>query len=223
MKYLRIAGLCLVALLLMSAATAATALAGPVWQKCEKGASGTKFATEECGEASGTGEWAWAEIKGTEKSIGRGSLLLKDESVVTVEVGCTLVEEGSFGPGKYSRVEVATYKCTAGKNCEEFQGAEAKNLPWQEEMYETEKAIFDKISGKSEKEPDLTVSCKVLGTKLTDEINLTKVASQLTGSWSWFRLFELLELTDIGRPGELAFGSTAWLIAPPGPAIGPRP
>jgi hypothetical protein len=202
MKYMKIAGLCLVALLLMSMAMTASASAAPVWQVCEKGASGTKYEAthEECEEASGTGEWGWSEIKGTEKSIAQGTVTLKDESVVTVEVGCYVREEGSIGPGKYSRIEKATYECTAGKNCEKLEKVEAKNLPWQEEMFETEKTIEGKISnGKSEKEgPDLAASCTVLGVKTTDEANMEKTAELLDGRrtirgrFEWFELLELI-------------------------------
>ncbi len=217
MKSMKIAGLCLVAMLVMSLAMAATASAVPHWEACEKGVAGTKFATGQCEEASAGGEWAWVEIKGTEKSVGLGSLTLKDESIVTVEVGCTVKYEGSLGPGRFGRIEKAAYECKAGKNCEKFEKIEAKHLPWQEELFETEGKKSDKLTnGKAEpEEPVLSVTCKVLGATLTDEINVEKVAQPLEDRRS-FRFstlsFELLVLRDPSDPHSL-LGSEGLLRA----------
>ncbi len=227
MQYMKVAGLCLVALLLMSMAVAATATAAPHWGTCEKGASGTKFAEEECGEAAGKGEWAWSEIKGTENSEGRATLLLVDEAI-KAEVACTGLFEGSFGPGKYSRIETAKYECTALKGCESGTAkAIDKNLPWQEELFETEGAaeqVTDK--GKSEKEePELDVTCKVLGVEGGEEINATKDSQKLSGRWTIFSLTPgLLELDDIGQLPDLEIRTTAFLRRPaPGPGIRAAP
>ena len=120
MKFMKIAGLCLVAMLATSLATAASASATPVWEACLKGASGTKYVNDKCEEASGAGEWAWAEIKGTEKSVSLGSVSLVQEEIPvvgTVEVHCLAEGSGTIGPGRFARTEKLTYTCSAGKNC----------------------------------------------------------------------------------------------------------
>ena len=205
MKYMKIAGPCLVALLLMSMAMAASASAGPVWEACEKAASGTKFTTSQCETASSSGEWAWAEIKGTEKSVSKGSVSLIQEKVPiveTVEVECTLKGEGSVGPAKYSRAEHTTFECKAGKNCEKLEKmVEAANLPWQEELYETESSVKSNISnGKTGKEgPGWRFTCKVLGAEdkaeLSAESTVSTVQDRVTS-------MERLVLLD-PRPGDL--------------------
>ncbi len=221
MKYAKIAGLCLVALLLMGMAAAATASATPHWEACEKGAAGTKYKEgehEQCEEASGTGEWGWAEIKGTEKSVSRGTITIVQEKVPvveTVEIACTVLSEGSVGPGKYSRIEKTTYTCKAGKNCETLEKAlTAKNLPWQEELYETESSLdSNDTNGKSGTEaPGWTFTCKVLGAEDKDEINGEKIAQTLKSARSGFLFLELLELADPTIP-ESRKGSLGFLLS----------
>jgi len=220
MKPAKAAGLCIIAMLVCMAMTAtASAATGPVWEACVKGASGTKYAKgehEQCEEASGSGEYGWAEITGTEKSVGHGSLLLIDETVTKVEVECNVESEGSFGPGKFSRFEKATYTCKPGKNCEKIIGkVEAKNTPWQEELVETtEKTLDDKTTnGKSGTEsPEIVVKCDVLGVEGTDEIKVEEVPQAEKSARSGFLFLELLELIDPNNPRSLK-GSLGWLRA----------
>jgi hypothetical protein len=180
MKLLRTAGLCLVAMLVMSMVAAGTASAAvPTWETCgTKGAAeaNSKYAGEECTEASSTGKYAWEEVKGTEAAIGLGTLILRDTKVPiegTVEVSCTGEAIGSVGPGAFSRTEkIENISCTAGKDCEELvkKTVEPRNLPWQGELKETEKAARNYISnGKTGKEaPGWAVTCRVLGIEKTD-------------------------------------------------------
>ncbi len=131
MKSIKIAGLCLVALAAMAMATAATASATPVWE-----------------QLNGT---TWSEIKGTEKVISAGTLKLTDTKggltggVVTVE--CSGTDEGTVGPGKFDRIT----KITVANPCRNITGcvgtikAEARNLPWQTELFETEGKVRDSV------------------------------------------------------------------------------
>ncbi len=149
MRFIRIAGLCLVALAAMAMATAATASAQPVWQ------------------VNGT------EVKGTEKVMGMGTLRLADTKTIAGEsaVECSGTTTGTIGPGKIDRVETITIaSCKQVKVCENVETVLPKNLPWQTELYETESKVLNKISEiPSNGEPGWTVTCKTpLGSK-TDE------------------------------------------------------
>jgi hypothetical protein len=216
MKGMKIAGLCLLAVLAASLATAASASATPIWEGCLKGASGTKYTNEKCEEASGTGEWAWSEIKGTEKSVNLGSVALVQEEIPvvgTVEVHCLAEGSGTIGPGRFARTEKMTFTCSAGKNCEKVDGAvEAKDLPWHEELFETEKEIDLATGGKTEKEaPGWKVTCNVLGVEATDECkgvgDRFTTSTELRVSGILFRAFLVLRNYDEERRG--AFDCTA--------------
>jgi hypothetical protein len=147
MRFIRIAGLCLVALAAMAMATAATASAQPVWQ------------------VNGT------EVKGTEKVMGSGTLRLADTKTLAGEsaVQCSGTTTGTIGPGKFDRVETITVaSCKPIKVCENVETVKPVHLPWQTELYETESKVLNKISEISG-EPGWTVTCKTpLGSK-TDE------------------------------------------------------
>ena len=214
MKGMKIAGL--VAVLVASLATVASASATPVWEACLKGASGTKYVSDTCMEASGTGEWAWAEIKGTEKSVSLGSVSLVQEEIPvvgTVEVHCLAEGSGTIGPGRFARTEKLTYTCSAGKNCEKVDGAVvAENLPWHEELFESEKNVDLATGGKTEKEaPEWKVTCNVLGVEATDECKgigdrfTTSTEIRITGIF--IREFLVLRNYDEERRG--AFDCTA--------------
>jgi hypothetical protein len=165
------------AMLLMSMAMAATASAELHWETCMKGAAGTKYTEENCEEASGSGEWAMAEVKGTEKAVSLGTLTLKVTEVPvvgTVEVVCSVEGTGTVGPSKFSRIEKLSYDCKAVKGCEKIEeksAVVAEDLPWHGEAFETEKEIQDNLThGETEKEaPGWNLTCTVLGEKETDE------------------------------------------------------
>src|ERR1700757_3848123 len=80
MKLLRIVGLCLTAMFVVSMfAPAGAAAAKPIWEECSSGSpAGTKYTTNQCGTASAAGTFAWQEPATTEKVVIKGSLLLKD-------------------------------------------------------------------------------------------------------------------------------------------------
>jgi hypothetical protein len=125
MKSIRIAGACLVAMLALSMALGASASAAILgWEQCETektSGPGSKYAEDQCSTASGTGTWSWQEVKGTEKVIGPGSLVLRDTKTIvgTVEVHCSVKAEGTVGPGRFARVTgITEIKCSAGTGCE---------------------------------------------------------------------------------------------------------
>jgi hypothetical protein len=151
MKSIKIAGLCLVALAAMAMATAATASATPVWE-----------------QLNGT---TWSEIKGTEKVIDAGTLKLTDTKggltggVVTVE--CSGTSTGTVGPGKYDRITTITVAnpCRNITGCVGTIKAEARNLPWQTELFETEGKVRDSVvSEVAGKFPGWKVECTLSDT-----------------------------------------------------------
>lgn len=181
MKSITTAGLCLVAMLVVSMVAAASASAAPHWLVClpfTTGSTATRYTEHQCKTASGSGGWEWSELKGTEKVIGRASLSLADTvATVKVLVDCTGELEGSVGPGKYDRITAipaASIHCVAGTNCEKLEGnAEPRNLPWQTELFETENTIRDLITnGKTGREaPGWRVICKTFAGRIEDECN----------------------------------------------------
>ncbi len=176
MKHLKIAGLCLVSMFVVSMAFSATASA--TWEHCTKGAVAglTKWTDHNCSTASGTGEWQWKAINNTEEVRLKGSLKLTDTKVPIVgkvSAECSGEGIGAVGPGQLGRVnEIKTSapQCRKLENCEEVVSAEAVNLPWQTEAYNTEEGKhFNRLSGTGNGEPGWNISCKVLGIVKADK------------------------------------------------------
>jgi hypothetical protein len=197
MKSIRIAGACLVAMFALSMALGASASAAPVWEQCETEKASTspsRYTEGQCVTASSTGAWAWQEVKGTEKVIGLGSLVLRDTKVPiegTVEVLCTGKSEGTVGPGKFDRVtSITEIKCSPGKDCEKVEKAEPRDLPWQTELFETESTVRDKITSGGSGAPGWGLSCTVLGitkedvctSESTSVLDRNMLTQELTGS-----------------------------------------
>jgi len=169
MKFIRIAGLCLVALAGMAMATAATASAVPVFEQCTT-EKGTKYEDPICTKL-GNGHYNWVKGEGTEKVMGSGTLTLADNNTLAgkSEVECSGTTTGTIGPGKYDRVEsIHISKCTLKKVCENIETVKILNLPWQTELTEKGGQVRDTIREVSG-EPGLSFTCKtILGTQ-TDE------------------------------------------------------
>jgi lysophospholipase L1-like esterase len=173
---LQLIGLSLLAALAMSMALAATASATKqVWEQCSEGGSVTKYTEHQCKAASGTGKWEWNEISGTEGVRLKGTLRLKDTKVPvlgTAEIECNGESAGVVGPGKLGKiteVKITATHCKAIKVCEEVKAFEARDLPWQAELYESEGKQHDKLIGDGKGEPGWKIECKTaLGTQ-TDE------------------------------------------------------
>ena len=167
MKSITTAGLCLVAMLVVSMVAAASASAAPHWLHCVEGTTGTKYTTSQC-KTAGTGSWTWQEVTGTEAVVSHASLLLTDTKTVAgeVTVECTGKDEGTVGPGKFDRITAITeINCVNEKNCETVvKPAEPLNLPWQTELAEVPAGsgkIRDNITAVNGKGAGWAVTCKV--------------------------------------------------------------
>jgi hypothetical protein len=178
MKHLaKIAGLCLASMLLLGMALTATASAAPHWLQCREGTgTGTKYKEHQCLTASAEGKWEWQEVTGTEKVKSTGTLNLTDKKASILGptvVQCSGTNEGSVGPGKYSRVtSVTATSClikTAG-GCESLPHvAKAVHLPWQGELIETENEVRNVIKEGTGGNPGWEVECETLEGKKKDE------------------------------------------------------
>jgi hypothetical protein len=146
-----------------------------VWEQCSEGGSATKYAEHQCVKAEGSGKWAWKENTSTEEVRIKGSLKLTDTKVPIVgkvSVECSGETTGSVGPGKYGRitkVETSAAQCRKIENCEEIKEIEARNLPWQTEIFSTEGKVVQKLTGTGSGEPGWKITCKVLGITESDE------------------------------------------------------
>jgi hypothetical protein len=182
MKHLKVAGLCLVSMLMMSmAVSAATASAAPTWKGCLSGGSTTKYSNDGCVTAEAGGSWSWQEIKNTDKVTTTGfTITLTDRNTA---VGRTTViciaggeEVGTVGPGEFDRIEAAKVN-EAKTNCRGTGGCKEKgvesvtgvNLPWQTKLSEKEGKILDTIENSGKGEPGWKVECESLLGKETDE------------------------------------------------------
>jgi hypothetical protein len=213
MKFIRIAGLCLVAIFAMGAVAANSASAALVWEHCETEKENTtvsKWTTDQCRTAASMAAagFSWQEVKGTEKVVTHGSLLLTDTKVPiegSVSVQCTGKDSGTVGPGKHDRIEEITeIQCAAGEHCEKLEGeVKPLNLPWQTELVETEGGR-DTLKAVNGKGAGWSVTCKVLGITKTDECTTeegsTSVANVLTPGVPG----ELLVLADFEAKSALA-------------------
>jgi hypothetical protein len=174
-----LAGLCLVAVLLMGMVAAGSASAVGTYKTCQEvSGTGTKYAAEGCETAEAAGKWEVAELKGTEKAVLAGTLVLTDTktAVGEVSVSCSSEEaRGVVGPGKLGKVTaINKINCTSIKGCEAGSvKAEADGLPWKTELAEVENSEKAKTAGvklESEKEEaGWTIKCKVAGLSVEDK------------------------------------------------------
>jgi hypothetical protein len=176
MKLLRTAGLCLVAMFVMSmVATGTASAAAPVWEVClteRSGSKTTKWNSSECTTAA-TGGSEWSEVKVTEPATSLGTLRLIDDNVPIegeVEVICTVEEVGSVGPGKLSRTSEINIKCSPGKKCIEItKAAKPINLPWRGELEAVGTEVRNNIRAVNGNGAGWSVTCKTNVGTVEDE------------------------------------------------------
>jgi hypothetical protein len=179
MQHLKIAGLCLVSMLVAGMALTGTAFAAPLWLVCLEGANLTKYSNNQCTKAEASGKWQSQGLTTTDKVVGiEFTLTLTDSKtalgITTVRCGSGGEATGTVGPGNVEIVTTMAIK-EATTNCRGIEGAcesdkiekiEARDLPWQKELFETEKKIQDKITADGHGEPGWAITCKtVLGSK----------------------------------------------------------
>jgi hypothetical protein len=175
MKHLmKIAGLCLASMLVMGMALTATASAAPHWLQCLEGKANelpTKYTEHQCvaAAANNAGEWEWKEVTGTEAVKSGGTLKLTDTKASILgatSLQCSGRNEGSVGPGKFSRVtSITASSCTVTKagGCKKLIGvAKAVHLPWQGELIEEEGEVRNVIKEGTGGNPGWESECETL-------------------------------------------------------------
>ncbi len=180
MKHLKVAGLCLVSMLMVSMALAGTASAQPLWLACLSGTANqapTKYTTNQCSTANQTtGTFQWNEVSGTDKvTILAMSLRLTDEKATggksTIKCNhISLGGEGIVGPGNKGKITVAKApkpkteceRVEGGCKAGEVEKVEGVHLPWQTELYETEGQAQTRIEADGNGEPGWEVECNSL-------------------------------------------------------------
>ncbi len=183
MKSIKIAGLCLVSMLMMSMALASAASAAGGWETCREGATTTKYSEHQCLTAGSGDKWGWSEIANTESvKILAMTLTLRDDNTIlgSSAVRCDHVTgggEGAVGPGKFGRITKAKVEkaseCAVveGSGCEKIVEIKGANLPWQTELFVgTNGQLLTKIAAVggpgAGKEAGWAVTCETaLGTK----------------------------------------------------------
>jgi hypothetical protein len=181
----KIAGLCLAVVFVVSAALTSTASAAH-WLVCLEAATGsaaTRWETSQCSTAVAGGAWEWSELDDTEPvKVITQTLTLTDTKVPVVGSTTAICAPGSgegagsIGPGAFDRVNTFTIKEPA-KNCRGTGGCKvggieavnAVNMPWQTELIEIEGKISDIITGTNNGEPGWEIKCEdILGGKIAD-------------------------------------------------------
>ncbi len=187
MKSLKIAGLCLASMLVMGMALAGTAsAAGPLWLLCLEGKEGsapTKYRTNQCDEAASGNAGKWESVglaagKSDTVMILALSLRLTDKEAGPLRekstVFCPHPTEGwglVEGPNllliKEAEVSSPSTECAIISGpCSKLEKIKGANLPWREELFETQKRIVSKIEPDGNGEPGWAVTCKTaLGSK----------------------------------------------------------
>jgi hypothetical protein len=226
MKSLKLAGLCVVTMLMLGlvAAGSASAAVEALYGVCQKEASGTKYSGETCEtKTGGTEEWGVGEIAGTEKAVMAGTLLLVD-SKLGVEVSCTVEAVGLIGQKRIGRIEeINNTVCTNVKGCENTPTFEFRNLPWKTELAEIENEAKEKslgatlVSEVSGKAAGWAMKCKVLKIESKDECTIntgliTDLGNRFTDGYfngptpRWLILLEFLNFT--GHKANCSLGGS---------------
>jgi len=183
-RNIKIAGLCLASMLVMSMALAGTAsAAGLLWLVCLEGSGLTKYESSTCLKAASGGKWQSVGVtKEVTVKLLVISLLLADTKVpILGEVVANCPNEGSIGEGVIKangegEIRAAGYTAAAAKkckdekgNCPEFTEVRGVNLPWitniikganGEPLTKIEPTAANR---EAKKEPGWEVKCNILG------------------------------------------------------------
>ncbi len=188
MKSIRIAGLCFASMLVLGMALASTASAAPLWLVCLEGSGLTKYSTNQCTTASGTGAWQSLGLPAGQTDTVRiqvFSLHLEDTGTLAgksaIECNSTTADEGTgfiegTGKGKITaagiketeintRCKVIEGGCETGK----IEKVKAVHLPWATEIFETESKLETKIENSGAGEPGWSITCHTALGSQTDE------------------------------------------------------
>ena len=184
MRSIKIAGLALASMLVMSMAATGSASAALLWLVCLEGSGLTKYESSKCLKAASGGKWQSQGLKCCQRvtvKLVAISILLIDKETLVGEVAVKCSNAGSRGEGAIEsggtgEITVAEYEnpkanCASEKGCEAGTVKKVKgvNLPWVTEIFTTEGKRLSKLkAGVAGKEPGWEVECEVLKIATTD-------------------------------------------------------
>jgi hypothetical protein len=212
MKRLKVAGLCLVSMLVAGMALAGNASAALLWLLCLPQTGGTeRFADNQCTEKEAGGAWESVSL-GTKSDTVRllaFSLLLSDPPItvhcpdVSVNGGWGLIEKNKLivkiaevpkPKEEGCKVEGSLLTCKEGA----LEKVSAVNLPWTAEMFETEKKNLAQIVGSGGKPPGWAITCGGVTDTCTESSGKPEFLELLNGVTKKV-LLVLARLTNKGR------------------------
>jgi hypothetical protein len=180
MKHPQITGPCLVSMLVMGMALTGPAAAAPLWLLCLEGTGLTKYSNNQCMKAESGGKWQSVGIPpGKSMTVRIVGLTIR---LADLEAG-PLKEKATVkcnGPGSEgsgfieppNKGVITEAKLNeAGKDCERVEGfceagkveaVEGVDLPWKQELFETEGKVQSKIESDGHGEPGWKVKCKTM-------------------------------------------------------------
>jgi hypothetical protein len=175
MKHLKMAGLCLVSLFVVSMAMAGSASAALLWLVCLEGSGLTKYSSNQCNSAEAGGKWQSLSLPSSDTvRLLAFSLRLEDTGTgAQVEcpdagtVGWGLIEPSNKGLIKVAEVREPAVNCKLLKpaiiSCREtanIEVIEGVNLPWKTEIFTTEgKSLTQIAASTAGKEPGWKTRC----------------------------------------------------------------
>jgi hypothetical protein len=183
-RSIKIAALSLASMLVVGSAMVGNAAAVPLWLVCLEGSGLTKYSGSQCTTASASGKWQLLGLPSgkvdTVKLVPL-TLTLKDTKTLLGESEVVCFSRGSEAEavvegknkGKITSVGIREPEknCKGVKVCkpEEVEEIEGVGLPWNTELFETEKQILTKLSSSGNGEPGWKVKCNTIGGTEIDE------------------------------------------------------
>ncbi len=160
MSRIKIAGLALASMLVMSMAVTGSASAAPLWLVCLEGSGLTKYESSTCLKAASGGKWQSVGVTKavTVKMVAISILLIDRKVPIQGEVIVRCSSKGSRGegivePGGKGQITVAEVE-KPGENCSSEKGCKAgtvkhmraAHLPWLIAIFTTEGKQLTKIA-----------------------------------------------------------------------------
>jgi hypothetical protein len=176
MKSIKIAGLCLVAMFVVSVVTASVASAKvPEWKQCrESSGAGTKWEDSKCTKPSKSGKWEWKQLETKEAVTSIATLKFRDKNTLLgeVEIQCQGTDEGTVGPqskDEITSITIELKQCKVLKNCEKIESISIIHLPWETRLAEENGQQRDKIKSSGAGAPGWVITCHTGLGNVSDE------------------------------------------------------
>ncbi len=185
MKHVRIAGLCLASMLVLSMALAGSATAAPLWLLCLEGAnsSNTKYEDNQCSKAAAGGKWEQVGLASGKSATVRFSVFslrfvdeAKEGEALAVKCdggskGSAVIEGPNKGVIREAFIEKPKENCVRQEGvCKagEVEAVQGADLPWKVELFETESKARTKLAADGSGEPGWTLKCNTSLGKIED-------------------------------------------------------